>query len=314
MQVFSNRVAVITGAGSGFGREFALTAADLGMRLVLADIQSGPLDETKKLVEAKAATAVAAVCDVSKAADVEALAALAMSSFGGVNLLFNNAGVGSGGLVWENTVKDWEWVLGVNVWGVIHGVRVFTPLMLEQAKSDPDYEGHIVNTASMAGLLSPQLMGAYNVSKHAVVALSETLYHDLGAVQAQEQDNAEGAGRRLDCSVLCPAFVPTGISQSHRARPSDLANDESPTASMKLAQSMTHKAVSSGKLTAADISRITFDAIRAQRFYIITHPKLIATVQMRLDDIARQSNPRDPFGMKESVRPDVSALQQTTPS
>ena len=314
MQVFSNRVAVITGAGSGFGREFALTAAELGMRLVLADIQSGPLDETKKLVEAKGATAVAAVCDVSKAADVEALAALAMSSFGGVNLLFNNAGVGSGGLVWENTVKDWEWVLGVNVWGVIHGVRVFTPLMLEQAKTDPDYEGHIVNTASMAGLLSPQLMGAYNVSKHAVVALSETLYHDLGAVQAQEQDNAEGAGRRLDCSVLCPAFVPTGISQSHRARPTDLLNDESPTASMKLAQSMTHKAVSSGKLTAADISRITFEAIRAQRFYIITHQKIMTTVQMRLDDIAHQTNPRDPFGMKESVRPDVSALQQQTPS
>ncbi|MFN8985801.1 MAG: SDR family NAD(P)-dependent oxidoreductase, partial [Burkholderiales bacterium] len=131
MQVFSNRVAVITGAGSGFGREFALTAVGLGMRLVLADIQPGPLDETKKLVEAKGATAVTAVCDVSTAADVDSLAALALSSFGGVNLLFNNAGVGSGGLVWENTVKDWDWVLGVNVWGVIHGVRVFTPLMLE---------------------------------------------------------------------------------------------------------------------------------------------------------------------------------------
>ncbi|MCA3001208.1 MAG: SDR family oxidoreductase [Burkholderiales bacterium] len=308
MQVFSNRVAVITGAGSGFGREFALTAAGLGMRLVLADIQPGPLDETKKLVGAKGATAVTAVCDVSKAADVESLAALALSSFGGVNLLFNNAGVGSGGLVWENTVKDWDWVLGVNVWGVIHGVRVFTPLMLEQAKADPEYEGHIVNTASMAGLLSPQLMGAYNVSKHAVVALSETLYHDLGAVQAQGQDSAEGHGRRLDCSVLCPAFVPTGISQSHRVRPSALLNDDSPTASMKLAQSMTHKAVSSGKLTAADVSRITFDAIRNQRFYIITHPKIMATVQMRLDDIAQQNNPRDPFGMKQSVRPDLSVL------
>jgi NAD(P)-dependent dehydrogenase (short-subunit alcohol dehydrogenase family) len=304
MKVFSNRVAVITGAGSGFGREFALTAAEHGMRLVLADIQPGPLDETKKMVEANGATAVTAVCDVSKAADVESLAALAMSSFGGVNLLFNNAGVGSGGLVWENTVKDWEWVLGVNVWGVIHGVRVFTPLMLEQAKADPEYEGHIVNTASMAGLLSPQLMGAYNVSKHAVVALSETLYHDLGAVQ----ENAEGQGRRLDCSVLCPAFVPTGISQSHRVRPSALLNDDSPTASMKLAQSMTHKAVSSGKLTAADVSRITFDAIRNQRFYIITHPKIMATVQMRLDDIAQQNNPRDPFGMKQSVRPDLSVL------
>ncbi len=208
MQVFSNRVAVITGAGSGFGREFALTAVGLGMRLVLADIQPGPLDETKKLVEAKGATAVTAVCDVSKAADVESLAALALSSFGGVNLLFNNAGVGSGGLVWENTVKDWDWVLGVNVWGVIHGVRVFTPLMLEQAKADPEYEGHIVNTASMAGLLSPQLMGAYNVSKHAVVALSETLYHDLGAVQTQGHDLVSAqslAGPDMARAPQCPA-------------------------------------------------------------------------------------------------------------
>ena len=312
MQQFSNRVAVITGAGSGFGREFALTAAELGMRLVLADIQQQPLNETKALVEAKGASAIAAVCDVSKAADVESLAALTMSTYGGVNLLFNNAGVGSGGLVWENTVKDWEWVLGVNVWGVIHGVRVFTPLMLEQAEADPSYEGHIVNTASMAGLLSPQLMGAYNVSKHAVVALSETLFHDLGAVQASAvQDSAEGHGRQIDCSVLCPAFVPTGISQSHRARPVDLINTESPKASMKLAQSMTHKAVSSGKMTAADVSRITFEAIRAQRFYIITHPKIMATVQMRLDDIAQQTNPRDPFGMKESVRPDLATLRQS---
>ncbi len=304
MHNFQGRVAVITGAGSGFGREFALMAAELGMKVVLADIQAAPLDETLQLVRHKGAQGEAMLCDVSKAADVEALAALAIKSFGGVNLLFNNAGVGSGGLVWENTVKDWEWVLGVNVWGVIHGVRVFTPLMLAQAKAEQGYEGHIVNTASMAGLLSPQLMGAYNVSKHAVVALSETLYHDLATVQS-----GSGAPERLvDCSVLCPAFVPTGISHSHRARPADLLNDVAPTASMKLAQTMTRKAVSSGKLSAADVARITFDAIREHRFYILTHPRIMATVQMRLDDIANLQNPRDPFGMKESVRPDLSAV------
>ena len=303
MQHFEGRVAVISGAGSGFGREFALFAAGLGMKVVLADIQQAPLDETLRLVAEKNAQGVGMLCDVSKGTDVEALAALAVKSFGGVNLLFNNAGVGSGGLVWENTVKDWEWVLGVNVWGVIHGVRVFTPLMLAQAKTEAGYEGHIVNTASMAGLLSPQLMGAYNVSKHAVVALSETLYHDLGAVQA----GADVAKRAVDCSVLCPAFVPTGISQSHRARPADLLNDIAPTESMKLAQTMTNKAVSSGKLSAADVARITFEAIREQRFYILTHPKIMATVQMRLDDIAALQNPRDPFGMKESVRPDLTA-------
>lgn len=305
MRHFQGRVAVITGAGSGFGREFALVAGQLGMKVVLADIQPAPLEETRQLLVNAGATAVCRVCDVSKAADVDALAALTIATYGGVNLVFNNAGVGSGGLVWENTVKDWEWVLGVNLWGVIHGVRVFTPLMLAQSKSDPDYEGHIVNTASMAGLLSPQLMGAYNVSKHAVVALSETLYHDLGAVQGV----ADALDRSIDCSVLCPAFVPTGISQSHRARPSDLQNNVAPTASMKLAQSMTDKAVSSGKLSAADVARITFDAIREHRFYILTHPKIMATVQMRLDDIAALQNPRDPFSLKESHRPDLSPSQ-----
>ncbi len=270
------------------------------MKLVLADVQEAPLHETHDMVRATGATAVAQTVDVSRAGDMDALGRFTMASFGGVNLLFNNAGVGSGGLVWENTVKDWQWVLGVNLWGVIHGVRVFTPLMLEQARREADYEGHIVNTASMAGLLSPQLMGAYNVSKHAVVALSETLFHDLHAVQAAKQT--------IHCSVLCPAFVPTGISQSHRSRPDALKNSEAATASMKLAQAMTIKAVESGKLSAADVARLTFEAIRQQRFYIITHQKIMDTVQMRLDDIANQANPRDPFALKANVRPDLSGL------
>ncbi len=286
---------MITGAASGFGREFANTAAKLGMKLVLADVQQAPLDQAVSELKAAGANVVAMRCDVSKADDVDALAKLTIDTFGGVNLLFNNAGVGSGGLLWENTVKDWEWVLGVNLWGVIHGVRAFTPLMLEQAKREADYEGHIVNTASMAGLLSPQLMGAYNVSKHSVVALSETLFHDLASVE-----------KKIACSVLCPAFVPTGISTSHRARPAELLNDTKPTESMKVAQAMTHKAVSSGKLTAADIAEKTFDAIRDNRFYIITHPKIMATVKMRLEDIEAMQNPRDPFALKEDARPKIA--------
>ncbi len=289
MKDFSGKVAVITGAASGFGREFANQAAGLKMKLVLADVAEPALQETIAALRAGGTEVVGMRCDVSKGADVEALAKLAMDSFGGVHLLFNNAGVGSGGLIWENTVKDWEWVLGVNVWGVVHGVRVFTPLML--AQKEP---GHIVNTASMAGLLSPQLMGAYNVSKHAVVALSETLYHDLHAVEA-----------KISCSVLCPAFVPTGISSSHRNRPGELQNDSAPTDSMRLAQSMTNKAVSSGKLTAADVAQITFDAIREDRFYILTHPKIMATVNMRLEDIAKLQNPRDPFALREENRPQL---------
>lgn len=296
MKNFRNKVAVITGAGSGFGREFALRAASLGMKLVLADIQQETLDSVLKELRAQGVDAVGIRCDVSKGEQVEALAKLAVDSFHGVNLVFNNAGVGSGGLLWENTVKDWEWVLGVNLWGVIHGVRVFAPIMLEQSRREPDYEGHIVNTASMAGLLTPQLLGAYNVSKHAVVALSETLFHDLNAVEA-----------KVGCSVLCPAFVPTGISTSHRARPAELQNDSAPTESMKVAQAMTHKAVTSGKLSAADVARITFDAISENRFYILTHPKIMATVQMRLDDIAALRNPRDPFSLKEENRPKVDA-------
>jgi NAD(P)-dependent dehydrogenase (short-subunit alcohol dehydrogenase family) len=292
LKTFANKVAVITGAASGFGREFANTGAALGMNLVLADVQQAALDTAIAELKSQGAKVVGMRCDVSRGDEVEALAKLAIDTFGGVNLLFNNAGVGSGGLIWENTVHDWEWILGVNVWGVIHGVRIFTPLMLAQARREADYEGHIVNTSSMAGLLNPQLLGAYNVSKHAVVSLTETLYHDLAAVQA-----------KVGCSVLCPAFVPTGISTSHRTRPQSLQNDTGPTDSMKVAQAMTHKAVTSGKLSAADVATITFEAIRENRFYILTHPKIMATVQMRLDDISALRNPRDPFALKEENRP-----------
>jgi NAD(P)-dependent dehydrogenase (short-subunit alcohol dehydrogenase family) len=298
MKNFEHKVVIITGAASGFGLEFARKAAALKMRLVLADVAEDALNTVISSLAATGCEVVGARCDVSKGEDVEALAKLAMEKFGAIHLVFNNAGVGSGGLVWENTVKDWEWVLGVNVWGVIHGVRVFTPLMLQCAKADPNYEGYIVNTASMAGLLSPQLMGAYNVSKHAVVALSETLFHDLAAV-----------GAPIACSVLCPAFVPTGISTSHRTRPADLQNESAPTDSMMLAQKMTHKAVTSGKLTAADVAEITFAAIAESKFYIITHPKIMATVEMRLEDIAKLQNPRDPFGLKEANRPNLTQIQ-----
>ena len=299
MKNFKGKVAVITGAASGFGKEFAIAGAALGMKLVLADVQQLPLDATVAELAATGADVVGLRCDVSKGEEVEALAQLALSAFGGINLLFNNAGVGSGGLIWENTVKDWEWVLGVNVWGVIHGVRIFTPLMLEQAKREPDYQGYIVNTASMAGLLSPQLMGAYNLSKHAVVSLSETLFHDLHSVTSQ-----------IGCSVLCPAFVPTGISNSHRSRPAELQNETSPTESMVVAQKMTHKAVSSGKMTATDVAQITFEAIRKNRFYIVTHPKIMATVKMRLEDIEHLQNPRDPFVLKQENRPQLDLTVQ----
>lgn len=295
MKTFSGRVAVITGAASGFGREFALLGAKLGMKLVMADVQQQALERAVAEVSALGADAIAQTCDVRKGEQVEALAQAAMQRFGAVHLVFNNAGVGAGGLVWESTQADWEWVLGVNLWGVIHGVRVFTPLMLDCAKKDPDYEGHIVNTASMAGLLTPPTMGVYNVSKHAVVALSETLYHDLMLVEAP-----------IGASVLCPYFVPTGISQSERVRPDDVQGD-APTRSQQVSQAVLEKAVSSGKVTAAEVAERTFDAIRDGQFYIYSHPQALGNVQRRMEDIVSGRNPSDPYEAAPHVRDKLRA-------
>lgn len=283
MNEFAGKVAVITGAGSGFGREFARLGARLGAKLVLSDVHEGSLLELQKELEGQGAEVLVQRTDVSKAAEVEALAARAFERFGTVHLLFNNAGVGAGGLLWENSIADWEWVLGVNLWGVIHGVRSFTPRMIEQGRKDPEYRGHIVNVSSIAGLLSAPGMGVYNVSKHAVVTLSETLFHDLRQVAAP-----------IGVSLLCPGFVPTGISNSHRNRPADLANEAPPTPSQQLAQAMIKKAVESGKVSAVDVAEMTFAAIREDRFYVLTHPKLTAAAAMRLEDVVSQSNPRNP--------------------
>jgi len=290
MKNFSGKVAVITGAGSGLGREFALVASGLGMKLVLADVQADALERTTDELLAKDVEVLSMVCDVSKGAHVQELADAAIARFHGIHLVFNNAGVGSGGLIWENTEADWEWVLGVNLWGVIHGVRVFTQAMLDRAKRDPDFEGHIVNTASMAGLLNAPAMGVYNVSKHAVVSLSETLYHDLALVNAP-----------IGASVLCPYFVPTGIHQSHRNRPEELKPDARPTASQMAAQALTSKAVESGKVSASDVARITFDAIREGRFYIYSHPQALGGVRERMEAIVEGKNPPDPYAATPHV-------------
>ncbi|MGX4643009.1 SDR family oxidoreductase [Massilia sp. SYSU DXS3249] len=291
MQDFNGKVAVITGAGSGLGREFADLAASLGMKLVIADIQVDALERaTDELLEG-GAEVLAMVCDVSKGAHVQELADAAIARFHGIHLVFNNAGVGSGGLVWENTEADWEWVLGVNLWGVIHGVRVFTRAMLECAERDPGYEGHIVNTASMAGLLNAPAMGVYNVSKHAVVSLSETLYHDLQLV-----------GAPIGASVLCPYFVPTGISHSHRNRPEELKPDAPPTASQLAAQALTVKAVESGKVSAGDVAHMTFEAIRTGRFYVFSHPQALEGVREHAEAIVQGKNPPDPYAATPHVR------------
>ena len=286
---FKGKVAVLTGAGSGFGLECAKIGAQLGMKLVLVDVQKDALDAAQAQMQTLGAEVMARLVDVSNEGHMQALANDVQQTFGAPNFVFNNAGVGAGGLVWENTVADWEWLLGVNLWGVVHGVRLFTPMMLEAASKDPNFQGHIVNTASMAGLLTPPNMGIYNVTKHAVVALTETLYQDLKLVSDQ-----------ISASVLCPYFVPTGISQSHRNRPSQLKADK-PTKSQLIGQAMSDKAVGSGKVSAADVAKMVFDAITKDHFYIYSHPKALGNVQHRMEAIVQGHNPPDPF--KE--RPDI---------
>ncbi len=301
---FKNKTAVLTGAGSGFGLECARIGARLGMNLVLADVQQDALDQAAAELRASGAPVLAFRLDVSKAAEVEALGQAVQARFGVPHLVFNNAGVGAGGLIWETSVKDWEWVLGVNVMGVAHGVRVFTPMMLEAARRDPAYRGHIVNTASMAGLLNPPNMGVYNVSKHAVVSLSETLYQDLALVTDQ-----------ISASVLCPFFVPTGINQSQRNRPADLQDAAAqPTRSQLIGQAMSSKAVGSGKVSAADVAQLVFDAIGANRFYIYSHPKAIRSVQTRLEDIVLARNPTDPFADKPEIGANLKAALRAADS
>ncbi|MGF6294868.1 SDR family oxidoreductase [Paraburkholderia youngii] len=287
---FAGKVAVITGAGSGFGRAFAHKGAALGMKLVLADVDAEQLAQTVDALREGGAEAIGVPTDVSSAAQVEALARAALAAFGKVHLLFNNAGVGTGGFLWESSANDWSWVFGVNVMGVAHGVRVFAPLML--AQNEP---AHIVNTASVAGLLAPPAMGIYNASKHAVVALTETLYHDLKLAQA-DTDGEVG------CSLLCPAFVPTGIAQAERARPDELRNASRPTRSQIAAAKQLQRAVQSGKLSADDVADIAFEAIAARRFYIITHPGIMATVKLRHEDIEQLREPSDPMSLKPEVK------------
>jgi len=283
MEDFKGRTAVITGAASGFGLETSRLAAQLGMNVVMADVQADALEVAAHDVQSLGAQVLTQRVDVSSAEQVQALADATQARFGVPHFVFNNAGVGSGGLIWENSLADWQWVLGVNLWGVVHGVRSFTPMMLVAAASDASYRGHIMNTASMAGMLNPPNMGVYNVSKHAVVSLSETLYQDLTLVTDQ-----------LSAHVLCPYFVPTAIHRSERNRPAGAEADR-PTRSQMISRAMSEKAVTGGKVTAADVARMVFDALRERRFYVFSHPKALGSVQTRLEDVMQMRNPSDPF-------------------
>ncbi len=285
---FHGATAVITGAGSGLGLACAREAAERGMNLVLADVQADALQAAATELRAAGCTVLAQTVDVADAQAMERFAAQVQQHCGAPQLVLNNAGVGAGGLIWENSLQDWQWVLGVNLWGVIHGVRLFTPMMLAAAQADPAWRGHIVNTASMAGLLNAPNLGAYNVTKHAVVSLSETLYQDLALVSTQ-----------VGASVLCPYFVPTAIDRSERNRPQDGTAPLS--RSQQVNQAMVSKAVASGKVSAEDVARQVFAAVASGQFYIFSHPQLLAGVRQRLEDVLAARNPSDPFADKPAL-------------
>ncbi len=278
MKDFRDKVAVITGGASGLGLAMAKRFAAEGMKLVLADIEEDALRRVEQDFRKAKIPVVGIRTDVSRAQDIERLAEKALATFGGVHLLCNNAGVAPGGTVWEHTLADWEWVLGVNVWGVIHGVRTFLPIMLRQ-----EGECHVINTASVAGLLSVPNMGSYCVSKHSVVTLSECLFHDL-----RQRDANVGV------SVLCPAFVPTGISDSERNRPAMLRNPPRNKTPEELAseEAMRH-AVTSGRISADQVAQMVFDAVQENRFYVLTHPKIKSAIQTRMEDILLERQPTD---------------------
>ncbi len=279
-----NQVAVITGAGSGFGHHSALLAARAGMRLALVDKQAQALAQTRQACQAIGATAFAYEVDVSRAADMDDLAESVRRDCGVPNWVFNNAGVGAGGLVWEHSAQDWDWLLGVNLMGVVHGVRVFTPLMLAAAQADARWRGHITNTASMAGLLTPPNMGIYNVSKHGVVALTETLYHDLRLVSDQ-----------IGVSLLCPYYVPTGIADAAQQRGQPL------TTSQQIGVQQLQQAVQRGKVSAAEVAQKVLDAVLDDRFYIYSHPGALDNVRDRHNAITAMQAPPDPFAARPEI-------------
>jgi NAD(P)-dependent dehydrogenase (short-subunit alcohol dehydrogenase family) len=279
MKDFHGKIAVVTGAASGIGRALAEKCAQEGMKVVLADFEKGALKQAEEELKASGAEVLAVHTDVSQAGDVEALAEQAFATYGAVHLLFNNAGVGAGTTVWESSLADWQWVLGVNLWGVIHGIHSFVPRMLAQ-----DTEGHIVNTASSAGLIASSGLGIYKVSKHGVVTLSETLALEL-----------ETRTAKIKTSVLCPFWVKTRIMEAERNRPESLQNtsgEQNIDPEMEAKLQAVQQFVQTG-MAPSQVAEITFDAIREEKFYILTDSITKKAVQLRMEDILQERNPTD---------------------
>lgn len=283
MQDLEGKVAVITGAASGIGLGMARRFAEAGMKIALVDIEAEALESAAKELEAKGASVHSSRVDVSSADQMDAMAKSVLDHFGGVHLVCNNAGVGSGGPMWEMRPEDWEFVMGPNIWGVVHGIRVFTQALIDQN------DGHIVNTASMAGLVCVPGMGSYNMTKAGVVAISETLHHDLA-------DIAPGVG----VSVLCPGFVKTRIWDSERNRPEELKDPE-PKATAEEIELITAamRGMLENSMPTEDVADMVHDAVVNRRFYILTHAASRAAYEHRAGLIVRGENPQPPEGGAE---------------
>ena len=278
MREFKGKVAVITGAASGIGRGIAERCVSEGMKVVLADIDEASLTKAETELKTPGGTVLGVKLDVSKRSDVELLARQALDAFCQVHLLFNNAGVAAGGAPWEATWNDWEWVIGVNLWGVIHGVKVFTPLMLAQ-----NTECHIINTSSAAGLIVGGASAPYAVTKHAVVALSESLHLTL-----QKRNSL------VKVSVLCPGLVRTNIANTERNRPAELRNEPVAMTPEMQAGLAAFKAAIEASMPPLQVADVVFDAIRKEQFYILPHPEWTEVIQLRTDNLLRMENPQSP--------------------
>jgi NAD(P)-dependent dehydrogenase (short-subunit alcohol dehydrogenase family) len=275
MKELKDKVAVVTGGGSGIGRSMAMAFAAEGMKIVLADVREDALATVRAELEGNGAQVHTVIADVSDAVQVQRIADETTKRFGAVNIVCNNAGVAAGGFTWELSLEDWEWVVGVNLWGVIHGVRTFVPMMIEQGD-----ECHIVNTASLAGLISMPLVGPYHVTKHGVVTLTEALYHELQLM-----------GHSIGASVLCPAWVKTNIMNSPDLRPAGPMEEGEITPPMQMMQAAMNSAIHERGMNPDDVAQRVLDAVREGQLYILTHPQFSAAVTQRAEGIVAESNP-----------------------
>lgn len=280
MENLDGKVAIITGGASGIGLGMARRFAEAGMKLALVDIEAEPLAVAAKELEGQGASVFTAQVDVSKADQMDGMAKSVLDHYGSVHVVCNNAGVGSGGPMWEMLPEDWEFVMGPNLWGVIHGVRAFTQTLIDQN------EGHIVNTSSMAGVINAPGMGSYNVTKAGVVALSETLFHDLEAVAPN-----------VGVSVLCPGFVSTNIWDSERNRPEALksAEPKGTPEEIELIRGAMRQMMESAMPT-EKVANLVHDAIVNKQFYIYTHEATGAAIEARMTRMMRGENPISPMG------------------